>query len=223
LSWARAKIADRPSRTPGQQEEVRLSKNEAVIRKVRAVLDDAYEEAAYMVVAHVQETGASLQGFCKDVCVGTPYSWQALRARAQRIEQKARGGAESMRAISRAGALRGAKSALRNADPEAIEKLVSDLPDEAVENLAVAASESVRERQAPRVSRQANSLDGISAEVEILTHLHKAVKAAQKHGKEKFLVKRLHTVIERVEMELAAASPQDAVADLEQWLAGQVT
>lgn len=67
-----------------------------VVKKIREVLDDAYEEAAYLAAAHIEAAGVPRQTLCKEVCEHTPYSWQALDSRVRRLQaRKAAGEVES--------------------------------------------------------------------------------------------------------------------------------
>lgn len=99
-----------------------------VVTRIRAVLDEAYEEAALLALAHVEATGIPLKTLCKKVCDGTPYSWQALDSRCRRMQRKAREGAESTAARTAAASIRHARKVAR--DPDQRREFVGSLDDE---------------------------------------------------------------------------------------------
>jgi hypothetical protein len=136
-------------------ERTGMSEKDQVIKRIREVLDEAYEEAALLTVAHIEAMDAPRQTFCKEICAGTPYSWQALDSRVRRLQaRKASGDADvaPSSTVQRDHAKR-AKHALKKADPETIESLISDLPAEKVREVRDAA-EAVSRQQHPATAKK---------------------------------------------------------------------
>lgn len=123
---------------------------EQLVARAKAILSEAYDEAAELVALYVERTGEPLQSLCKEI---DPENWNALRNRVQRAQEsiKAAGEAGRKRAAAQdiASDRAKAKRVLRMADHEQVEEIVAALPTEAVERVMHAATSDLGRRQRP--------------------------------------------------------------------------
>jgi hypothetical protein len=117
-----------------------------LVQRAKAIIAEAYEEAAELVAEYVERTGEPLQSLCKEI---DPDNWNALRQRVQRAQaaRKAASDAASVRSPSHwteaPEEKRRVRSALKNASDDAVEDIVASLPAEAVERVAKAVERHV--------------------------------------------------------------------------------
>lgn len=106
-----------------------MTRNELIAR-AKAILADAYEEAAEMVVLFLERNPREQrQTLCKEI---DPENWSALDARVRRAQtRKANAGAESSPTRTlEPSRIRHARSAIREAKPEELREIMRDLPTE---------------------------------------------------------------------------------------------
>lgn len=98
--------------------------------RAKAILADAYEEAAEMIVLYLEgHPGEKLMTLCREI---DPEGYVALESRVRRArDRKAKTGAasSSSRALSESR-VRHARSALREAEPDQLDEIMRDLPAE---------------------------------------------------------------------------------------------
>jgi hypothetical protein len=100
---------------------------QSLIREAATLLSEALDDAAGIALVAVEKYGAQLQGFCKQVATeaGMPDAWNALRRRAQRLqESRSQGATERPARESEARTIRAAKQVLR--DPKMASAVMSD-------------------------------------------------------------------------------------------------
>lgn len=104
-------------------------KHDELVRRAKAILAEAYDEAAYMVAEYLEKhPSESLKALCLEI---DPDNWNALRNRVQRAQTKINANADAASTSARAlsdSRVRHARSALREADPGQIADIMRDLP-----------------------------------------------------------------------------------------------
>ena len=103
----------------------------ALRKEAAAILSEAMDSSAAVVLEAVEKYGVELQAFCKQVCAEAkmPEAWEALRGRARRL--KARSDATPMRPPTRrASTAKYEMKALIQANPKAAREIALETLDQ---------------------------------------------------------------------------------------------
>lgn len=114
--------------------------HEELVKQAKAILVEAYEEAAMMVVLYLEgHPKEQLEPLCREI---DPENWGAFSARVRRAKAKKASvdaGSSPTRTLNEQASRRHARKALKEASPKQIAQLIESLPPDRVEAVAAAA------------------------------------------------------------------------------------
>lgn len=120
-----------------------------LVSRAKAILAEAYEEAAELVAEYVEQTGEALQSLCKEI---DPDNWNGLRQRVQRAQARREASSEAESAARARETERKRRSHAKETlkDPEQRRQVIASLSEAELDEVHAEAGDALVERARAR-------------------------------------------------------------------------